>query len=222
MRSQTGCIYGLVLDDFNEFEDDNIDKEVCIGYTPSETIKAIEHALDRPRDAIKEDKCNTKKRTLEEMKEDVPQIAVATNTTMDDDFDIFDGVGRDYVCNPKQDSKRRRVSFMTPTMQKMNKKLSYFEGNNADINANSKVEQEAAAILKSSLTKARVEKKRMNIIPTAAGKKGKNAKKKNKNAHSLRGKLLSSGFSEYDDDDDVEEMNSYNSDEEDHQSNKKK
>merc|ERR1712048_1349893 len=97
-----------------------------------------------------------------------------------EDFDIFEDVGRDYVCDPDQimnDSKRRRVSFMTPRLEQIEKMKS------------SEIKNAAASILKSSLNEARVH----NLKD-----KGK---KKKKEGNGLRGMLLSSGYSNYDDDD---------------------
>ena len=239
MRSQSG--YGLVIDDFNEFENDNISNKLCLGYTPINVINAIKESLDNHKNskqASKKEKIHNKniqndatmkntkhddekerkKRTFSEMN-DTKQTKSAV---VDDDFDIFEDVGRDYVCDPDLPSKhpkRRRVAFMTPTMEKINKlKQSYFQNTDHSLN-NSNTKHEAASILKSTLNQAKLENikiKRHSIgqqMPALQTDNNQNQDKhKGKNELNLRGKLLSSGFSTYDDDE-YEAMREYNSDE---------
>ena len=259
MRSNAG--YGIVFDEFNQFEDDDFDDKLCLGFTPKNVINSIKDSLinhkkggkdkklNDNKDILMKDKETTKdikdqvaitninrkgiKRKFSEMNEDQ---TLATNTKEkddEDDFDIFGDVGRDYVCDPdlpSKDPKRRRVAFIEPTSEKINKmKESYF-GINKDKLRNSSVKTAAASILKSSLNKAKIEnlklKRQMalhqdniipDIMPSLEGNNSNNDKKKNNKTtnigNSLRGKLLSSGFSAYDDD--YEGMRDYNSDDDD-------
>ena len=281
MRSNVA--YGMVLDEFNEFEDDNFDDKLCLGFTPSNVIDLIKDSLNNHKNGTKSkiekktvdndtmdipmkdnntnqhnennknETLNTNrkgiKRKFSEMNESSSSDTIDSNKDKDaltdnnrndedDDFDIFADVGRDYVCDPdlpSKDPKRRRVAFAEPTTEKINKmKESYF-GINKDALRNSSVKTAAASILKSSLNKAKIEnlklKRQMavhqeSIIPDVMpslernnntnnnSNNNKNDKKKTDIGHSLRGKLLSSGFATYDDDD-YDGMRGYNSDDDD-------
>merc|ERR1712173_231721 len=114
MRSQIG--YGLVLDHFGEFEQDNMAKKVCNGYTAKHVIRQIGKAMDDYHKNGR--KLNKKKRKFSQMEMEESVVNEV------EDFDIFEDVGRDYVCDPDEtmnDPKRRRVSFMTPRLEQIEK-----------------------------------------------------------------------------------------------------
>ena len=187
MRSQIG--YGLVLDEFDEFEQGNAAKTVCTGFTPKSVRLQIKDSLENYANGRGK---KSKKRSFCAMNEESEELV--------DDFDIFADVGRDYVCNPSQDPKRRRVAFMT--------KATYFAKRNSKNEQKmngSDTEPVAASILKTCLKKA--------PLPKLEKKKKENG---------LRGMLVSSGYANYDDDDeDVEDMRGNDSDDDGATSNKK-
>merc|ERR1712154_388546 len=97
---------------------------------------------------------NENEKVMDIMDDDVQNVENAVF----DDFDIFEDVGRDYVCDPdldvihSKDAKRRKVTFMKPSMER-----SYFEHSKNTKDKDSETKHAAASILKSSLNKAKLD-----------------------------------------------------------------